>query len=505
MDADLLRRLAADSDHVVHTHGSAVFLRGDDVYKIKKPVDFGFLDYSTLARRGHFCLEEVRLNRRWSRGIYRGVVPVGTTFDDDEEPVEWAVHMARYREEHTLQARWQDGSLLPEDLSAVGRYVAEVHGRCPRSELARRHGGVDGFRSALEGVFGGAADHVIPAAVYTAVHDELMARFAEVEPLWGARADEARELHGDLRMDHVLLADDGRIDVVDALEFNEDLRSGDPVLDVGFLAMDLAVRGEPELARALVGAWVEASGDRGLLPLLPVAAAYRSCVRGKVAELLTHDPDIDETTRDHARQRALRHWLWSAAIVRPPADRPVLLGIGGLPGSGKSTVSAHLADVCGLTVVRADVVRKRQAGLPVDQPTPDGMKPDLYAPSTTMQVYRTCLRTAERIVADGGRALIDATFADPAHRSALLALGRQLGVPTDLWLCELPEAVARERIRARPQGPSDADADVLAQAAAHWTPDPGRAFDTSGSLPDTLRSAESRLDRVLDAALAALR
>ena len=269
--------------------------------------------------------------------------------------------------------------------------------------------------------------------------------------------------------------------------------------------MDLAVRGEPDLARAFVRAWVETSGDDDLLPLLPVAAAYRSCVRGKVAELLTLDPDVDETVRDHARQRALRHWLWSAALVRPPADRPVLLGIGGLPGSGKSTVAAHLADVRGFTVVRAAVVRKQQAGLPVDQPTPAPMKPELYAAGTTMRVYRSCLRTAERIVAEGGRAIVDATFTDPAHRSALLALGRQLGVPTDLWLCEVPEAVARERISARPQGPSDADADVLARAASRWTPDPARAFDTSGTLADTLASASSRLDQVAEAALAALR
>jgi len=509
MDSDLLHRLAAESDRVVHTHGSVVFLRGDDVYKVKKPVNFGFLDYSTLVRRGSFCLEEVRLNRRWSRGIYLGIVPVGETFDDALEPVEWAVHMRRYEEAHTLQSRWQAGTLTVEQVASVGRFVATVHRRCPRSPLARQHGTVESFQEVLEGVFDPPstrdAAHVVPAPLYEAVRTEALARLAEVEEVWRARTGGARELHGDLRMEHALLSEDGAIDVVDVLEFNDALRCGDPVLDVGFMAMDLAVRGEPALARAFVGAWVDTSDDHGLLPLLPVAAAYRSCVRGKVAELLALDPDIDDDVRDHAQHRALRHWLWSASVVRPPNDRPVLLGIGGLPGTGKSTVAAHLAETRGMTVVRADAVRKQRAGLPIDAPTPEAMKPELYAPANTIAVYRACLVQAERIVAEGGRALIDATFADPVQRRALETLGRRLGVPTALWLCDVPEEVARQRISARPQGPSDADADVLSRAIASWPADPARAFDTSDSPEATFAAAEGRLDRLVDAALDALR
>jgi aminoglycoside phosphotransferase family enzyme/predicted kinase len=466
--------LASRADRIVQTHASVVYLLGDRAFKVKKPVDFGFLDYSTPERRKWFCDEEVRLNRRWCADLYLGVVPL---------PSEWAVEMRRYPEGSTLLDQLDVAT--PDLLRRVGERLAQIHATCPTgpaiTALADWPVVAANHRENFEQTSG---TDLIPGALHERLHQATEAALDQHRARIHARArTHAREIHGDLRLQHTLVRGE-RIDFVDCIEFNERFRFADPLADVAFLYMDLAVRGRNGLAEALWSGWEQASGDHDAGVLLPLELAYRSIVRAKVAGFEAADPSVDPEQTARARDRSRRHWLYAASVLLPPAERPCLVGIGGLPGTGKSTLAASVGRERGMDVVRADVVRKELAGLP---PTMAGSA-DLYAPKRKDAVYDECFRRAREGVAAGRRVLIDATFSDPRQRDRLRASAIELGVPGLLVLCEAPAEVSLSRIAGRGPDASDADAHVYRSAAARWSPDPKAcALATGGSLAEAER------------------
>jgi len=512
-----LERLEALADHTVHTHASVVFLRAGHAYKVKKPVDFGFLDYSTVERRRHFCEEEVRLNRRWCDGIYLGVVPLTEVLaapgpDGSEtaqtepvesesvesEPVEWAVQMRRYDEADTLRAIVEAGAATESLLAEVGRALAARHAACPRTEAARAWASWDHLRdNALDNFTATRGHATIPSELHEALQRATEAELDRVRPVVDRRSPRAAEIHGDLRLQHTLVRTvdgDRRIDFVDCIEFNEPFRMGDAVSDLGFLAMDLAVRGERGLAMALVDAWIEASGDAEARELLVHETAYRSVVRAKVAELEAAADEVPAEQRHRATARARRHWLHAAEILLPPGRRPALLGLGGLPGTGKSTLARALSTAHGFTWIRADVVRKELAGLSPGTDASADFEQGLYSPEHTEQTYATCLQRAAHVVADGGRAVIDASFGAARHREAVHTLAVQLGLRPEVWLCEVSEAEALRRLATRPAGPSDATEAIYRRAAARFADDDtSTRLSTAGSVDATLARLHEQL------------
>lgn len=489
---------------VRQTHISVVFLAGRHVYKIKKPVDLGFLDFRSLEARHHFCTEEVRLNRRLAPAVYRGVVPVtrsgaGLRFGGEGEPIEWAVQMERLPEEATMLSRLRHRNLGPDQLERLAQRLAAFHAAAettPRIAVFARFDAIAGnCRDTLK----------IPATdgdkfVCRPVLDRLQTRMEEtlawLQPRIEARAARGvpRDTHGDLRLEHIYLfpekppPDD--LVIIDCIEFNEQFRFADPVADMAFVVMDLMFEGRRDLAHTFADAYFRAAGDEEGRELLPLYTAYRSTVRAKVGSIKCAEAEIPENERMAARQRARAHWLLALGELEEADRKPCLVLVGGLPGSGKSTLARGLAECTSFHVLRSDAIRKelaRDAGVFLSSST----SADIYTPEWTAKTYAECLRRAEELLFAGQRVIVDATFREEHWRQEFLVTATRWGVPAVLLLCRLDADTARTRLEHRRQDVSDADWRVYQSLAQSWQEISGfvcpllRIISSEGSAAET--------------------
>jgi uncharacterized protein len=430
------------SVEIIETHISWVFLAGEYVYKVKKPVNLGFLDFRTLARRRHFCEEEIRLNQRLAPHAYLDVVRVtgaggAYRLGGGGRTVEVAVWMRRLPADRMLDGLVASGRADHRLMEDIARTIADFHARAAA----------------------GARQVVLPFLRQTV--RGARRRFAE-----RVRTGRIRDCHGDLQAQHVCCTDP--IEVFDCIEFNHRFRYGDTAGEIAFLAMDLDVLGRPDLALDFVNAYLDASGDYGAVPLLDFYRAYRAWVRGKVHGLQAADP----ARGDHAAlvERARRYFDLAAAYARPRA-RPALAVMTGLSASGKSRAAREMAHEAGAIVVRTDAVRKQLAGVPWHQRQANGLGDGLYTPAMTARTYEACLGHAEALLGAGWSVILDGVFGRRAERDAARALARRCGVPFRIVWCEAPEPVLRERLRARVAAGrdlSDAREDVLDLQLRHY-------------------------------------
>jgi hypothetical protein len=488
---------------VRHTHISVVFLAGEFVYKVKKPVNLGFADFSTLERRRHFCEEEVRLNHRLAPEVYLGVVPIvdgeeGLAVERPGEAVEWAVKMRRLPDEATLLNRLRRGEVDVAHVRALARRVAAV----PAGAAAGDR--ITGF-GRFDVVAGNARDNLTQSApavgvtVSRAVHERLGRRTEDaldrLRPLIDDRARRGlpRDTHGDLHLDHVYSFPDrpppADLVAIDCIEFNERFRFADPVADMAFLVMDLKYRGRPDLAGVFADAYFAAAGDVEGRALLPFYVAYRAAVRAKVDGMKAAGPEVPAAERAAARDGAIGHWLLALAELEPPGRRPCLLLVAGLPGTGKSTLARGLAGRAGFEVIRSDVVRKELAGLPAVAPAAAAVNAGLYSSDWTARTYAECLRRAEGQLFEGNRVVVDACFGDEGQRRAFLDAAARWAVPALIFVCEADSETVRGRLETRTGDASDADWPVYLHASQRWEPlaPPTRAVAvpvTTGRHPD---------------------
>jgi aminoglycoside phosphotransferase family enzyme len=310
---------------LIQTHISYLFLTEELVYKVKKPVDFGFLDFTTLERRRHFCQEEIRLNRRFSPDVYLAVVPISQDGDifrlgDDTAVVEYAVKMRRINEDHMLYRLLEAGKVTYGDMERIGQHLAKAYAAIPSDEKANAFGSLDVISTNIVENFEQTRKYIggpIAPEAFETIESCSLAFMKENTALFEQRVAQGsiKDCHGDLHLQHICV-EGQKIYIFDCIEFNERFRFGDVASDVAFLAMDLDFNGRPDLARTFVHAYIEASGDATLARVLPFYKIYRAYVRAKVTSFMLDDTGLDEKAKEDVLQRAKAYYDLALDYVR---------------------------------------------------------------------------------------------------------------------------------------------------------------------------------------------
>ncbi|MDM7948503.1 bifunctional aminoglycoside phosphotransferase/ATP-binding protein [Hydrogenophaga sp.] len=473
-----------DQVELVETHGAWVLLAGEFAYKIKKPVRFAFMDFSTLALRHRACETEIRVNRRFqlpdqpATHLYLGVRPiVGTPSQprwgepgssDDARAIEFAVQMRRFDEAARLDHLCQRGALAAAHITTLARRMAAFQAGVATAGAESRWGHAaaamrwprDNF-STLRTALVDPAD----AALLEALSAWTEQRFSAIEPLLSRRRQKGRvrEGHGDLHLANAVLIN-GAVLPFDAIEFNDELRWIDVANDMAFAWMDLLNHGQPGLANQLLSDWLDASGDVSAPTVWTFFACYRAGVRAKVAAIRLGQlggagasPEANASLAEARRYLALMQ-----DMAHPP--RPQLLITHGLSGSGKTWASSRWlqAEPSGRVIrLRSDVERKRLHGLSALASSGSGLNAGLYSAQAHGETYASLLSRARMLLGEGWTVLVDAAFLRHAERQAFAALAQSIACPFHILAPEASVAVLRERIAARQASGGDASEATL--------------------------------------------
>jgi len=454
----------------IDTHGAAVFLAGPDVYKVKKAVRFAFMDFSTIEKRRVACNAELVVNRANAPGLYLGVVPItlngqGLHLGGDGEIVEWAVHLRRFDEGATLDRLAARGPLGTVLIDALAQAVAEAHRVAPRRDGVAATGALRRLlvETTDELI---AADAIFPFEAAAAFAATLAAAFDRVAPLLARRAREGqvRRCHGDLHLGNLVLIDGAPV-LFDAIEFDEAIATTDILYDLAFLVMDLCERGLKPDANRFLNRYLAATEDQALqiegLAALPLFLSLRAAIRAKV---LAAQLRLDRSKPD-LKEQALAYFKAATRFLAPvPA---ILVAIGGLSGTGKTTLAAAIAPELGRAPgalhLRSDVERKHLLGVSETRRLPEGA----YQPEISEAVYARLQALADAALHAGQTVIVDATCQQPDDRSAIAAVAARASVPfVGIWL-EAPVQLLARRVTERRGDASDADAAVVAAQARH--------------------------------------
>ncbi len=501
---DIVRDLIRDPVTLVETHISWVLLAESEVFKIKKPVDMGFLNFTTLAQRKTACEREVELNRRLAPEVYLGTVPVRRTADgtlslgEHGDVVDWAVHMRRLDDVDRADVRLEQGRLTFEDIARIAQRVATFHAQAESKEAAA-FGTPEAIAVNVRENFAQTADS-LSRYVTADQAAELEAKSAEHlrtnANIFAARieAGAIRDGHGDLRLEHVYLHDDGRITILDCIEFNDRFRYADVASDLAFLAMDLSAHGHVELAEHLLAEYARCSGDFDLYSVVDFYLGYRAFVRGKIASFVADDPSVDLIHRSRAEASGRQCFMLALASGRRSLIGPAVVAVGGIIASGKSTISNALSLEMSAPIVDADRTRKQMLGVRETQPVHDGSWQGAYDPKFTEEVYAEVFRRASVVIASGRPVLVDASFRSRKLRGRARAVALEHQVPFFLIECQVDFEVAKDRLRERAKHASVSDGrlEIFDDFVAKWQtidelPEGEHIeLDTSAPLPTTL-------------------
>ncbi|MFN6540649.1 MAG: AAA family ATPase [Nostoc sp. EkiNYC01] len=453
-----------ESIQLIQTHASYVLLAGNYAYKLKKPVNFGFLDFSTLEKRQHFCQEELRLNQRGAAELYLEVLPITLVGEQYQlggtgEAAEYVLKMRQFPQESLLSALFEAGKLNETHLDNLGRVVAQYHSQAQTNDYIRSFGEVPNLRAAFDENYEQSEKYIggpQTQAQFTETKEYTDKFFAERSELFATRIhnDYIRECHGDLHLRNIALWHD-KILLFDCIEFNEQFRFVDVMYDVAFTLMDLEARGRKDLGNAFLNAYTEQTGDWEGLQVLPLYLSRQAYVRAKVTSFLLDDPSVTATAKEEATKTAADYYKQAWEYTKPKQGQLILMS--GLSGSGKSTTARLLARHLGAIQLRSDAVRKHLGGIPLSEKGGD----DLYTPEMTEKTYTRLLSLGIILANQGFSVILDAKYDKQQLRQEAIAQATKHQLPLQIIQCTAPLEVLQERLNKRTGDIADATADLL--------------------------------------------
>jgi aminoglycoside phosphotransferase family enzyme/predicted kinase len=503
----------------LQTHISWIFFAAEYVYKVKKPVDLGFLDFTSLEKRRHFCEEELHLNRRMAPDVYLDVVAI--TLDSDGrlrvegqgEVVEWAVKMRRLPDHRMFSKLLTCGEIDNSQMNSMAELLAQFHAKSVTGAGVNEHGTPAAIKANIDENFEQLeqlldetekpTERILTTAQHTFLKRQAHEFLANNHSLLENRVREhrIRDGHGDLHAGNICLEPNGIV-AYDCIEFSPKFRCGDVASDLAFLAMDLDYRGFPAFSQYLVRRYAKLTDDPKLPELIDFYKTYRALIRGKVAALTASGTNIPPADREQARLEAMRYLQLGLAYHLPPT----MVLMCGLPACGKSWLAKRLAKSMRAVVLRTDLRRKQLIGIEGKRHVHEPYESGLYSSQTKRGVYRSIRTDALKYLNAGHSVIVDATFSRRDFRSAFIESAVQSGLPYFVVHVTAPEEVIRERLAQRitaVDDPSDADLQVyLSEHKSFESPsevlDLYRVETVSGDWP-----SEETASIVFDALIAA--
>lgn len=444
----------AQSIRMLQTHISWVFLVGSYAYKLKKPLDLGFLDFTSLEKRHYFCKQELHLNQRLAPAIYLNVLPISLAdgsyqLDNTDNIHDYCLKMLRFSQDDVLDQRLNNGTFDPIWMDILAKDIAKFHATAKTNRNIQTFGNIDLLRKHITGNIQVAKEH---SAIFVSSNQlNAITQFSEDFILKHAKDFATRQCdgyirdgHGDLHLKNIALFQ-GKPVVFDCIEFSDEYRMIDIMSDVAFLVMDCDARGRSDLGFRFLSRYLELSGDYGGVALLPLYLSYRAGVRGKVACLLSDNKEVD--VNEESQQSSESVAYFNLAESYTTSAQPRLFAIGGLSGSGKS----HLALLgCGIEraiIIRSDATRKQLASKYPEL--------KLYNEEMSVKTYASMFKNAKTALAAGYSVILDATFLQHKFRENIRQLAQSENVKYHILWLDVDVSVLHKHISQRMQTEKD--------------------------------------------------
>jgi uncharacterized protein len=458
---------------MIQTHISFVVLTGSYAYKIKKPVDFGFLDFSTLKKRKTFCEEELRLNSRLCPTIYEEVIRFTETNDGNHleingcgPVVEYAVKMKQFPQKNIMTQLLQNQLITTEHIDDLLRQLVPFYQNSISTNEIASYGTVDAVKKNIMENFEQTKNKInitISSDRYQQIKESNELFFSSADSLLNQRKNDGfiKSCHGDLHSGNIVLINDS-VCVFDCIEFNKRFRYIDVASDIGFLAMDLDIQNYPFLSSYLIQEYIKKSNDTSLLDVLQFYKSYRAYVRGKVLGFQLDDPHISQDKKESLIKQISRYFSLSSyyadlMTLQLKKSKPVVFLMSGLTGTGKSTLASKLSIDYNATIINTDQVRKDIAGIDRHERHLDDPNSGLYHPDRVHQTYEAVINEAEQLLKQNKNVILDATFQKRSHRKMAKNLTEQYNVVFVALLCTCPEKNAKQWLDDRMKTKSVSD------------------------------------------------
>lgn len=457
----------------LQTHISYIFLTGEYAYKLKKPVDLGFLDFSTLEKRQYYCQQELTLNQPIAPDIYLEVLPITQQentlqLNGKGEIVDYVLKMHQFPQSALLSVMHKEDQLSDTLIAALGKRVATFHQHAKTNDYISEFGKPDAIAQAINNNYQQTEKYIGVAQTEKQFRETkaFSDQFLQTrQSLLEARVKQGfiRECHGDLHLKNICWWHD-KIQLFDRIEFNEPFRFVDVMYDIAFAVMDLHFRGCQDFATVFLNRYLEVTGDWEGLQVLPLYLTRQAYVRAKVNSLLLDDPHVSDGQKENAQEQARQYYHLAWQYTQPQAGR--LWMMSGLSGSGKTTIARQLAPEQGAIHLRSDAVRKHLAGIAVDETGPD----EIYTPEMSQKTYERLLELGSLLASQGWSVILDAKYDQQAFREAVIQEAEQNHLPLQILYCDAPMTVLRDRVAQRDNDISDATPNLLAQQKANAEP-----------------------------------